>query len=180
MSTWERFRCTATATSDGDYGPRPYVHPGTYHAVVDRVGEPFDIANSQNGEMQTKFVVDFALSGPRLKGEHPVLPAFISLPPKYLDEGFLSEKATLYKVMKAFGFDLSGDFEVNPPAWVGKRSCDVVVEDSEKPDKDGNTSSWITKFVPCSCEDEAPPQRPARRTPVATGGTGAGGDDWRD
>lgn len=162
MSEWDRFSRTATSTG-GDFPDRPYVRPGSYHGAVIRVSEPFDSANSQSGEMQTKFVVDFELSGGRIKGEKPVLPAFITLPPKYLDEGFLSEKANLYKLLKAFGHDMDGEFMVDPPAWPDTESCDVIVEDGEKPDANGNVQSWITKFLPCSCaegDEPAPPKRP--------------------
>jgi len=172
-STWEKFSKPATATSGDDFPPRPYVRPGTYHALTVAVGEPYDKANFQ-GEMQTKFAVEFELSGPRLKGETPHIPSFISLPPKFIDEGFLSEKSNLYKLLKAFGTDMGDAFDVFPEMWVEEeRACDVVVEDGENPGPDGNKQSWITKFLPCSCdEDEAP----APKRPAAAGRTAKPGD----
>lgn len=175
-STWNTFTKTATAQSDGDYDERPHVPDGTYHADVVKVGEPYDKPNAVSGEIQTKFAVELQLSGRRLKGETPILPSFITLPPKYLDEGFLSEKSNLFKFMKALGIDLSGNFTVDPPSWVDEGlSCDVVVENNAE------DVSWVTKFLLCSCEGDED-EAPAKPAPVAARGrqpAGAKADGWR-
>lgn len=163
-TTWNNF--TGEAQVGGsDFGDeeRPHIPDGTYHAIVERVGEPYDKANPTSGEMQTKFCLELKLSGRRLKGETVVLPSFITLPPKFLNDGYLSEKSNLYKVMKALGYDMSGKFLVDPPAWVEEdRFCDVVVENNDQ------DVSWVTKFMACSCDEgEAP--APPKRQPVAAG-----------
>jgi len=162
-NTWNNFTKEATAQSSEDWDDeRAHVPDGTYHADVERVGDPYDKPNPIRGEVQTKFCVELKLSGRRLKGETPILPTFITLPPKYLDEGFLSEKSNLYKFMKALGADLSGSFTVDPPSWVENGlSCDVVVENNAE------DVSWVTKFLLCSCEgdeEEEAPAKPAART----------------
>lgn len=166
-STWNTFAKEATVTSS-DFGDeeRAHVPDGTYHARVERVGEPYDKANPTSGEMQTKFPLDLRLSGRRLKGETVTLPSFITLPPKFLDGGFLSEKSNLYKLMKSLGFDMTGKFVVDPPSWVDDELfCDVVVENNDQ------DVSWVTKFMVCSCEEgeEQPAKRQPAREPVAAG-----------
>lgn len=175
MTDWNNFTKNATAQSGGDWDDeRPHVPDGTYHADIERVGEPYDKANPQSGEMQTKFCVELRLSGRRLKGETPILPSFITLPPKYLDEGFLSEKSNLYKFMKAIGIDMSGTFTVDPPSWVDDGlSCDVVVENNAE------DVSWVTKFLSCSCEEEdGAPAKPAARS-ARQPATAGKADGWR-
>lgn len=166
--TWDSFAKSAQKTEEADYGDeRQHVPDGTYHATVIRVGEPYDKLNSVSGEMQTKFVAEFSLFHRRLKGEKASLPTFITLPPKYLDGGFLSEKSNLYKVMKALGFDLSGRFKVDPPSWAEDGlTCDVVVENQEKKNDDGQLveTSWITKFTRCACDEDDLPKK--RKEPV--------------
>ncbi len=177
-TTWNTFSREATATSSDDWDDeRAHVPDGTYHADVVRVGEPYDKANTISGKMQTKFAVELQLSGKRLKGETPILPSFITLPPKYLDEGFLSEKSNLYKFMKALGADLSGSFTVDPPSWVENGlSCDVVVENNAE------DVSWVTKFLLCSCEgdeEEEAPAKPAARAARQPAAAAGKADGWR-
>ena len=180
MSSWEGFTKPAQKQS-GEFGDdeRPVIREGTYHALCVRVGEPYDKANPQSGEMQTKFCAEFELTKPGRSEPVATLPTFITLPPKYLDEGFLSEKSNLYKVMKAMGYDMEGKFRVNPPEWAAEGyGCDVVVENSE-PNGDRPAASWITKFLACSCDEveDNPPPPPvkvaalpaARKQPVGAG-----------
>lgn len=174
MSEWGSFTKPAQVGSN-DFGDdeRLVVRDGKYHARCIRIGEPYDKANPQSGEMQTKFCAEWELTNPRNGKVLGALPSFITLPPKFLDEGFLSEKANLYKVMKALGYDMTGRFNVNPPEWAEKSlALDVVVENSDGRDNDGNPTqtSWITKFLPCSCEDddEEPAPKP-KREPVGAG-----------
>ena len=169
MSTWDSFSKTAIAgEGNDDFPDRDKVPDGTYHAVCIRVSEPYDKPNKQSGAMQTKFVAEFALTGKKLRGRAATLPSFITFPPKYLDEGVLSDKSNMYKVMKAMGYDMDDKFTVNPPEWAEEGySCDVIVENS----KEGDTeTAWITKYLACECEEvEAEPE------PVAVAAAPRGG-----
>ena len=168
MSTWDAFEKTATVGEGGDDFPeRPHVPDGTYHAVVTRLGEPYDKPNPQSGEMQTKFAIDFTLTGKKLRGQEAVLASFVTFPPAFLNTGVLSPKSRIYEIMKALGYDLEGSFDVKPTEWEGY-TLDVLVENQTKA---GVTTSWITKYLACECDDvEAEPEPVAVAVPRGQGG----------
>ena len=175
MSTWDAFEKTATVGEGGDDFPeRPHVPDGTYHAVVTRLGEPYDKPNPQSGEMQTKFAIDFTLTGKKLRGQEAVLASFVTFPPAFLNTGVLSPKSRIYEIMKALGYDLEGSFDVKPTEWEGY-TLDVLVENQTKA---GVTTSWITKYLACECEEveeepvavaAAPRGGPPKKAPVGAG-----------
>lgn len=164
-SSWDTFAREGQEGSGGDFPDRPHVPDGVYRAEVTRIGEPYDKANPQSGEMETKFAVEFTLYGKRIP-EGTVLPSFPKITTKFLDSGFLHPKATLYKIMAGLGYDMT-HFYFDPQEWVG-RTCQVVVKN-----EDG--TSWITDYLRLEDEDDAPaaappPARPAtQRQPVAAG-----------
>ena len=186
-SIWDTFTREGQEGKGGDFEERALLPEGVYDAVVVRVGEPYDKPNPQSGEMMTKFVCEFELSGRQLKGQTALIPAFLTLTTKFLDSGFLSDKAGVYKVMDALAFDM-GSFHFNPPEWVGL-GCQVVVKNTKNPD--GTQTSWIDSYIRNAEEDAAggpgpePEPAPARvpqRQPVAAGRPTTRGkpadDDW--
>ena len=60
-SSWDTFAREGQEGSGGDFPDRPHVPDGVYKAEVTRIGEPYDKANAQSGEMETKFAVEFTL-----------------------------------------------------------------------------------------------------------------------
>ena len=167
MSTWDAFEKTATVGEGGDDFPeRPHVPDGTYHAVVTRLGEPYDKPNPQSGEMQTKFAIDFTLTGKKLRGQEAVLASFVTFPPAFLNTGVLSPKSRIYEIMKALGYDLEGSFDVKPTEWEGY-TLDVLVENQTKA---GVSTSWITKYIACQCDDVEAEPEPVVATPRGQGG----------
>lgn len=166
MSVWDKFvREGERNEGGGDFPERPHVPDGMYRAEVVRVGEPYDKPNPQSGEMETKFPVEFKLTGRRLPPEGAVLPDFPRITDKFMDTGMLHPKAKLYQIMDALGFDMER-FMFRPEEWVGLR-CQIAVKN-----EDG--VSWINGYYRAEDEDEtpaprAPAQRPAARQPVAAG-----------
>ena len=164
-SSWDTFAREGQEGSGGDFPDRPHVPDGVYKAEVTRIGEPYDKANAQSGEMETKFAVEFTLYGKRIP-EGTILPSFPKITTKFLDSGFLHPKATLYKIMAGLGYDMT-HFYFDPQEWVG-RTCQVVVKN-----EDG--TSWITDYLRLEDEDDAPaaappPARPAARPQPAAAG----------
>ena len=105
-SSWDTFAREGQEGSGGDFPDRPHVPDGVYRAEVTRIGEPYDKANPQSGEMETKFAVEFTLYGKRIP-EGTVLPSFPKITSKFLDSGFLHPKAKVYQIMAAIGYDMT-------------------------------------------------------------------------
>lgn len=157
--TWDGFARDGREGSGGDFEDRPVVPEGVYRARVVRVGDPYDKLNAQSGEMDTKFVIEFELSGGRLRDKTATLASFPKLTKKFLDTGFLSDKATVFKIMNALGYDMES-FRFNPPDWVGLE-CEVLVKNTR--DSNGETS-WITEYMRLPEEEASAPARPAARS----------------
>ena len=187
--SWDSFARDGQEGTGGDFEDRPVIPEGMYRARVVRVGEPYDKANPQSGEMDTKFVVEFELSGGRLKGNTATLPSFPKLTTKFLDSGFLSDKATVYKIMAALGYDMAS-FRFNPPEWIDLE-CEVLVKNTKN--QDGSETSWITEYMKLPDDEKeaetAAPSRPAQRPTAARQPVGAGAghpasrardDDWTE
>lgn len=141
MTSWDEIPQDGTITEGGEGWPT--IPDDVYEGVIVEVGEPYE-RETPKGKAK-KFVIRWELSGGDL--DEPVqIPQFVTLPPKFLSDGFLTPKSTLFKVMKALGFDMEGQFVVRPWEWVGMKAR-VDTENGE-PDQQGNVTSWITGIKP--------------------------------
>ena len=179
-STWDTFaREGERNEGGGDFAERPHVPDGVYPAVVARVGEPYDKPNSQSGEMETKFVVEFELTDDDLP-EGTMLPVFPKLTTRFLESGALHPKAGLYQIMEALGFDMER-FSFNPPEWVGM-PCQVIVKN------EGDTS-WINGYLKAkksgggsarNAPAPTPPRQPVGAGARTRGPSSPPADTWQD
>lgn len=153
-SAWDDIPEDVTQGGTSDW---PVIADDVYDAVIVEVGDPYD-KETQYGARK-KFTLTWELSGGEL--DEPVqIPQFVSIPPKFIENGFLSDKANLFILMKALGFDMDGAIKVQPPTWKGKRAR-LATEISQN--ADGTQTTWITKVMP-------PRQRRAQPQPVAAAG----------
>ena len=169
---WEQYTKTAEATSGGDW---PEIPDDLYEATIIDVSEPETGADKFNpGKMRTQFHVVWELDSADLP-EGTTRWQYVALPEKYLEDGFLSEKSNLYQLMDALGFDLSGQFEVDPPSWIGMKAR-VMVEN--KIGDDGKPGApRITDVKAPRAKKAAPaPVKAAPRQAVAAGRRPAGSD----
>lgn len=159
MSVWSTYSKEAEVSTGGDY---PIIDDDLYDAVVQDVSEPAEEPNKfkakdTDPDMVTRFYVSWELtSGDAPEGT--TLRQYITLPPVYLEDGYLNEKSNLYKVMTALSIDMSGRFRVDPPSWQGAEAR-IMVECPR--DADGLQTGWprITGVKP----------KRAKREPVGTG-----------
>lgn len=134
MPTWDDIPDQAEGKHDQDY---PVIPSDLYNGEIVRVGDPYE----STGEFgpRTKFVLEWELTGADL-GEPVILPQFVTLSPKFLSDGFLSDKSGLHKLMAALGFDMDGKISVKPWEWVGKKAR---VDVETKTDTQGVEHSYI-------------------------------------
>ena len=160
MPTWDDIPDQAEGQHDRDY---PVIPSDLYNGKIVRVGDPFE-ATSAYGP-RTKFVLEWELTGGELR-EPATLPQFVTLPAKFLSDGFLSDKAGLHKLMMALGFDMDGKINVRPWEWEGK---EARVDVETKADAQGVEHSYIQGIrAPRGQRPAAPAAAPARgRQPVA-------------
>jgi len=130
MSAWESYSKDATRTVGGDFVVPP---DDIYTCIVADVSDPVTEVNrfkksDNDPDETTRFYVEWEIEddlddgqGGSTKGL--TFRQYMALPEKYLDFGQLSEKSTVYQIMKALGYDMEGDtFNVNPEQWNGKRA----------------------------------------------------------
>ena len=160
--SWDQYTKQAEVSSGGEF---PEVADDLYDAIIQDVTEPREGADAFNpGKVKIDFIVKWELTGDNAPPE-TVLWQYVTLPEAYLNDGYLSEKSNLYKVMDALGFDMTGRFTVDPPAWQGLEAR-VMVEN--KPNQQGELRPRITGVKP-KRQAKAPRQpgaagaRPARR-----------------
>lgn len=142
MGAWDGYTRDAEIGSGGDF---PVVEDGLFEAQIQDITEPRD-GTDFNGQPCKKFVIKWEIVSEDVAPD-TVLWQYVTLPPKYLEEGVLSEKSNLHKVMTALGFDLSGRFRVNPPSWQGMEAR-VLVENFPVTDEAG-----VVKMRPKLDED---------------------------
>ena len=150
MGIWDSYTKDAEKSTGG--GDFPEAPDDLYDAMVQDVTEPRtgpDLFNP--GKEKTDFIVKWELTSGGVP-DGTTLWQYVTLPEQYLENGYLSDKSNLYKVMDALGFDLEGRFTVNPPEWQGMPAR-VMVEN--KPNKDGELRPKITAV------------KPARKTKIA-------------
>ena len=150
MGIWDSYTKDAEKSTGG--GDFPDVPDDLYDAMVQDVTDPRtgpDLFNP--GKEKTDFIVKWELTSGGVP-DGTTLWQYVTLPEQYLENGYLSDKSNLYKVMDALGFDLEGRFTVNPPEWQGMPAR-VMVEN--KPNKDGELRPKITAV------------KPARKTKIA-------------
>lgn len=173
-SKWTNVPDSAVRKEEQDY---PVIPSDLYNGKIVRVGEPFESTGEYGPK--TKFVLDWELSGGDL-AEPVELPQFITLPDKFISEGFLSDKSTLFKVMTALGFDMDGEITVRPWTWEGKEARVDVETKDVKVTNNGKTETVQRSYI----QGIRPPRQrntaakaPARQ-PAAAGARKA--DGWDD
>lgn len=161
--SWENYEKTATVSAGGEI---PNVPDDLYEAMVQDVSEPITRPDPFNaGKDKTDFYITWELtSGDVAAGT--TLRQYVGLPEQYANEGYLSEKSNLYKVMEALGFDLNGKFRVAPSTWQGMEAR-VMVENRQT--QNGETRPRITAVKPARKQKAA---APAAKKKAAT--------DWDD
>lgn len=139
----------------GGGGDIPNIPDDIYDAIIKDVSEP--TTSVYDGKEREQFYITWELTSGDVVGES--VRQYITLPEVYLNEGYLSEKSNLYKVMEALGFDLTGRFRVDPPSWQG---MEARVDLEQERDRNGDPLRWpkVTKVKP---------KRQAKKQPVAAG-----------
>ena len=99
MGAWDSYTRDAEIGSGG--GDFPVVEDGLFEAIIQDITEPRD-GTDYNGDPCKKFVIKWEITSEDVAPD-TVLWQYVTLPPKYLQEGVLSEKSNLYKVMTALG-----------------------------------------------------------------------------
>ena len=152
MSNWSQYSREAEVGAGGDV---PQIPDDLYDARVCDVSEPETKPDIyKEGEDKTQFFIKWELLSDDLPPDTTVR-QYISLPPGYLENGVLGEKANLHKVMTALGFDLSGRFRVEPNKWIDLRAR-VMTEQVE------GKFARVTDVKP-------PRQKASQKQPVAAG-----------
>lgn len=164
MGAWDSYTRDAEIGSGG--GDFPVVEDGLFEAIIQDITEPRD-GTDYNGDPCKKFVIKWEITSEDVAPD-TVLWQYVTLPPKYLQEGVLSEKSNLYKVMTALGFDLAGRFRVDPPSWQGMEARVLVenfpvLDDMGKP-KVGEDGKKLTK--PRITAVKAPRKSPVKASPT--------------
>lgn len=161
MSIWQSF--VREAEVGTGFIP-PDIADDLYDAVVEAVGEPHDQPNPFNPDKpRTVFTVDWRVTGSDYDGVQ--LRQWIRIPESFMEFGLLDERSTLYTVLEALGYDLSGRFIVNPPEWVG-RAARIMVEN--RANSRGETRPQVTKVMPPrqTAQGAAAQQAPAQSAPT--------------
>lgn len=157
----------------------PTVPDDLYDAQIQEVSDPPTENPYKPGEME--FFISWELLSDAVP-EGTTLRQYVSIPPQYVQNGYLNEKSNLHKLMEALGFDMSGRFRVDPTSWQGERAR-VMVEN--KPNKDGTElRPKITKVKPARALRKAAAPAPAARQAAPAGRrasvAGADQDDGED
>lgn len=171
MTSWDNY------TKDAEQGQGEWVDisDDLYAAMIKDIGEPETKPDTFNpGKERTQFHITWELSGDVPEGT--TLRQWVTIPEGYINDGYLSEKSNLFKVMEALGFDLSGRFRVDPPSWQGLEAR-VLVEN--KPNKDGDLRPRITdvKAPRRKAADKPAPKREPVGAAAKRGGAPFGEDD---
>lgn len=143
MSSWENWEKAATVLAGSS--DIPNVPDDLYDAMIQDVSVPETRPDPFN---EGRDKTDFYLTWEITSGDVPsgtTLRQYITLPEAYANEGYLSEKSNLYKVMEALGFDLSGKFRVQPSKWQGMEAR-VMVENKQT--RTGEMRPRITAVKP--------------------------------
>ena len=157
MSDWNDY---AREAEKGTSWVPPVVADDLYDARINEVGDPETKPDFFNPEqLKTQFWISWELLSDDVPAD-TTLRQYVTIPPG-LQEGYLSDKATLYAVMEALGFDMDARFEFDPRQWVDMRAR-VMVEN--KPNKDGVDVPRITGVKAPRASKPAP-----ARQPVAAG-----------
>jgi hypothetical protein len=147
-NAWANIPTVGTPHEGREY---PVIPTDLYEGEIVRVGDPFE-TDGQYGP-RTKFVLDWELTGGDIE-DPAILPQFVTLPVKFLENGYIDKKSHLYALMKALGFDMeAAQLRVMPQEWVGMKAR-VDVETKVQPD--GSERSYIQGLKP-----------PRQRKPVA-------------
>lgn len=165
---WDEIPEDAESKQSSDW---PVIPDDVYNAVITEVGEPYERETPYGPKK--KFAITWTLSGGDLAEPVAGFPQFVTIPPKFIETGFLSDKSTLFKIMAALGFDMEKSIKVQPWTWVGKEArVDVETTSND----DGTQTSWIVKVKPPRQRNTA--ARPPARQPAAAGARKA--DGWDD
>ena len=173
MASWDNYTKDAEKGTGGEW---PEVPDDLYDAQVQDVSEPETGPDRFNpGKERTQFYVTFELLGDDLP-ENTTLRYYVTIPEGYINDGYLSDKSRLWKVMDAMGYDLGGRFRVDPREWQGER-VRVMVEN--KPNEQGEMRPRITDVK--APRRKAADKPAAKREPVGAaakrGGAPFGEDD---
>ena len=172
MGAWDNYAKDAEQGTGGEW---PEISDDLYPAMIQDISEPATKADPFNaGKEKTDFYITWELYGDVPDGT--TLRQWITIPEGYINDGYLSDKSNLFKLMEALGFDLSGKFRVDPPSWQGMEAR-VLVEN--KPNKDGDLRPRITDVK--APRRKAADKPAAKREPVGAaakrGGAPFGEDD---
>jgi len=160
MSAPEGWEGIVTEVGDGRQ-QWPVIPEDQYEAEIVDVGKPYEKVDSFKNETVTKMVVTFRLTADFL--DEPVdIPAFPRIPNGLLPggDGYVDERTTIFKIMKALGFDMKARPPFEPWTWVGMK-CRVTTMNETK---DGEETSWIESFKPLVPTRAAAPARTAAPT----------------
>ena len=156
--SWEDY---ARKAQVGGGGEIPDIPDDLYDAIIKDVSEV--APSTYEGKEQQRFFITWEITSGDAKGES--VRQYVTLPEAYLNDGYVNEKSHLYGVMDGLGFDMTGQFTVEPWKWQGMEAR-ILLE--QKRAKDGTPEKWpkvtAVKQTRRSKQPGAAGARPARRT----------------
>lgn len=130
MSNWDNW--TTDNAQKGTGGDWPEIPDDLYTARIMDVSEPETGPDMFNpGKERTQFYLTWELEPNEDQQENgcedgTTIRQYLSIPAG-MKNGTLNEKAKLYELMSALGFDLEGTFKFKPMEWVGAKAR-VLIE----------------------------------------------------
>lgn len=186
MTSWDNYAKEAEKGTGGEW---PEVPDDLYDAMVQDVSDPETGPDQFNaGKERTQFYITFELVSDELP-ENTTLRYYVTIPEGYINDGYLSDKSRLYKVMDALGFDMGGRFTVDPRQWQGERVRVMVENKVSQNSTTGEARPRITDVKAPRRKGErsaaaapaaTPPRKPVAAAAGKRGGAPFGEDDEDD